>query len=108
MAVAFFVIRFVLCLWGSTLFLECKEPLTYIVQRDEQAHTHQHGTVFLNGNAHSAEQMVYKRLGDTVSDSITNGNVGNKSKYNFEVTLFILESIVLIQKIAQYTAEKVI
>lgn len=103
-----FAIRFVLCLWGNTIFLKCKETLTYIIQRNKKTHPHEHGDVFLNAYRHIGKNAGGQRLGYAVGQQVTDGYVGNKFDNIFPTAFFDLKRIVLIQKVADDTADGVI
>ena len=85
-----------------------EEALAEVIECDEQAHSAQHRNVLLNGCRGAGQQRAHERLGGTVGDQIAGRNVQHKAPHDLPVALFILESEVFIQKIAQNTAEKVV
>lgn len=92
----------------SAIFLKREEPLTDVIQRNEQTQTHQHGSVFLNRQAHSVEQMACKRLCDAVGNAVADGDVCREAENNVEAALLVLEGVVLVQKVTQNAAEKIV
>lgn len=77
-------------------------------QYNEQTHTNKHCGVFLHGNAHVCKHLPYNRFSNSICNGIAYGNVGDESDNNSQTPLFVLKSIIFIQKITQNTADNII
>ena len=79
-----------------------------VVERDENAHAAEHCSVFADGNGKARQNRRYDRLCNTVGHKIAQANIRRKARDDLPIALFIPERVVLIEKIAQYAAEKVV
>ena len=84
------------------------KALAEAVERDEIAHAAEHCSAFADGNGKARQQRRHKRLGNAVRHKIAQANIRRKARDDLPIALFIPERVVLIEKIAQYAAEKVV
>ena len=88
--------------------MDCKKALTEIIERDEQSHAADHGNVFLHRHLKARHERPYKRLCDAIGYQIADADIHSEAHNDLPIPLFILKGEILVEKIAQYTAEKVV
>jgi len=92
------------------LFRKGEKALPQIVEAHEQAHTHQHGDVFLqlHRGAGAGKHGPGQRLGHAVGDAVTHRDVQREPRHHRKTLFLVLKGEILVEKIAEDAAEEIV